>query len=86
MYQLVERTRVVLETQGTLDTLSIPDRVEALERVLIGRALRMHGGNKVAASKTLGITRQGLHKKLKRYKISVERVIEVEQGARDGRE
>ncbi len=47
--------------------LAIPVRVEALERELIGRALEDTGGNKVRASALLGITRQGLYKKLRRY-------------------
>ncbi len=47
--------------------LAIPARVEALERVLIGRALGDTGGNKARAAALLGITRQGLYKKLRRY-------------------
>jgi Nif-specific regulatory protein len=32
-------------------------------------ALREHGNNKTAAAKTLGITREGLHKKLKQLGV-----------------
>ena len=51
------------------DELSIPASVEALEVDLIKTALERAGGNKVAASRLLGITRQGLHKKMKRYAL-----------------
>lgn len=50
-------------------TLLMPSRVRDLEVELISRALRESRGNKVLASKLLGITRQGLHKKMKRYEI-----------------
>jgi transcriptional regulator with PAS, ATPase and Fis domain len=47
--------------------MNLPERVQALEIDLIREALRLSGGNKVRASALLGITRQGLHKKLRRY-------------------
>lgn len=50
--------------------LSLPERVEEIEIACIKDALHKTGGNKLRASKLLGITRQGLDKKLKRYKIS----------------
>lgn len=50
--------------------LSLPERVEEIEIASIKDALQKTGGNKLRASKLLGITRQGLDKKLKRYKIS----------------
>ncbi len=49
--------------------LAIPIRVEALERELIERAMVDTGGNKMQASALLGITRQGLYKKLRRYNL-----------------
>ncbi|MCK5480958.1 MAG: sigma-54-dependent Fis family transcriptional regulator, partial [Gammaproteobacteria bacterium] len=49
--------------------LSIPDQVKGLEIRLIDRALEESGGNRVKAAEALGITRQGLHKKMKRYQI-----------------
>ncbi len=52
-------------------SLQIPDRVRQLEVDLIHRALKESRGNKVTASKLLGITRQGLHKKIKRYNIEL---------------
>ncbi len=52
-----------------LDENSLPDQVKALEIRLIKRALQETNGNKLKAATLLGITRQGLHKKLKRYNI-----------------
>jgi DNA-binding protein Fis len=40
------------------------DRVE--KRILV-QTLALHGNNKTAAAKALGITREGLHKKLKGF-------------------
>lgn len=51
------------------DSLSIPDQVKALEVELIEKALADSGGNRVKAAEALEITRQGLHKKMKRYGI-----------------
>ena len=48
-------------------SLSLPERVRDLEMTLIQQALEKARGNKVRASRMLGITRQGLHKKLARY-------------------
>lgn len=49
---------------------SIPDQVQALETTLIRKALEATRGNKLRAAALLGITRQGLHKKLKRYQLT----------------
>src|SRR4029077_4304875 len=48
---------------------SLPDAVEQLERRLIEEALRNSGGNKQKAAQVLGLSRQGLIKKLKRLGI-----------------
>jgi transcriptional regulator with GAF, ATPase, and Fis domain len=53
----------------TPDSLSIPEQVKSLEVELIERALEESNGNRVKAAEALGITRQGLHKKMKRYQI-----------------
>ncbi|NIR31570.1 MAG: GAF domain-containing protein [Gammaproteobacteria bacterium] len=53
-------------TSTPSDDLSLPVRVNALEAHLIKRALRQSRGNKVKAAELLGITRQGLHKKIRR--------------------
>ena len=49
---------------------SLPDAVEQLERRLIEEALRNSGGNKQKAAHVLGLSRQGLIKKLKRLRVS----------------
>ena len=49
---------------------SLPAAVEALERRMIEEALRESGGNKQKAAQALGLSRQGLIKKLKRLGIS----------------
>jgi Nif-specific regulatory protein len=49
---------------------SLPDAVEQLERRLIEEALRNSGGNKQKAAQVLGLSRQGLIKKLKRLRVS----------------
>ncbi len=49
-------------TKGTLKEM-----MDQLERWLLIEALREHGNNKTAAAKTLGITREGLHKKLRGF-------------------
>ena len=48
-----------LPKKGTLKEM-----VDQVERWLISEALRDHGGNKTRTAATLGITREGLHKKL----------------------
>jgi Bacterial regulatory protein, Fis family len=49
---------------------SLPDAEEQLERRLIEEALRNSGGNKQKAAQVLGLSRQGLIKKLKRHSIN----------------
>ncbi len=50
-------------------SLSLKERVEELEIYMIKEALEKSGGNKQKASEILGITRQGLIKKIKRYEL-----------------
>ena len=50
--------------------LLLPDKIRELEIACIKNALLKTKGNKFQASKMLGITRQGLDKKIKRYKIN----------------
>lgn len=52
----------VKPSKGTLKEM-----MEQVEMSLLADALRDHDGNKSATAKTLGITREGLHKKLKSY-------------------
>ena len=54
---MIERVR---PTKGTLKEM-----MDQVERWLLIEALREHQNNKTAAAKNLGITREGLHKKLR---------------------
>ena len=56
---MIERVR---PTKGTLKEM-----MDQVERWLLIEALREHGNNKTAAAKSLGITREGLHKKLRAF-------------------
>ena len=56
---MVERVR---PTKGTLKEM-----MDQLERWLLIEALREHQNNKTACAKALGITREGLHKKLRGF-------------------
>jgi Nif-specific regulatory protein len=44
---------------------SLKEMMDQVERHVVAEALRAHGNNKTSAAKALGITREGLHKKLK---------------------
>jgi Nif-specific regulatory protein len=46
---------------------TLKDMMEEIERWLLAEALREHGGNKTKTAEALGITREGLHKKLTKY-------------------
>ncbi len=48
---------------------SLKEMVEQVEKYFILETLREHGNNKTSSAKTLGITREGLHKKLKQLGI-----------------
>ncbi len=56
---LIDRVK---PTKGTLKEM-----MDQLERWLLIEALREHDNNKTAAARTLGITREGLHKKLRGF-------------------
>ena len=58
---LVER---IAPPKGTLKEM-----MEHVERWLLTRALKEHGNNKTQTAATLGITREGLHKKLNKFKM-----------------
>jgi serine/threonine-protein kinase PknK len=59
--------------------LDLRNAVEDVERAMVLQALTSHGGNQTHAAKTLGLSRFGLQKKLKRLGISARDV-----GAEDG--
>jgi two-component system response regulator AtoC len=66
LYPNVQRTKQTQnhfpDTEETLD-----EQVKALEIRLIHRALEKSQGNRTKAAKQLGISRQGLIKKIERY-------------------
>jgi DNA-binding NtrC family response regulator len=49
---------------------TLPEKVAALERAEIAAALAAHGGNRSRAAEALGLSRQGLLKKMDRYGIA----------------
>jgi Nif-specific regulatory protein len=57
------------QAEGIVDRIApakgpLKDMMEEVERFLLIQALRDHNGNKTRTAETLGITREGLHKKL----------------------
>jgi Nif-specific regulatory protein len=61
---LVEPIRLSCRAGDTLR-----DNMNRIESWLIRRALEQHGGRRTAAARKLGITREGLYKKMKRLGI-----------------
>jgi transcriptional regulator with GAF, ATPase, and Fis domain len=66
----VELSCAVLEVPGE-SSASLSERVKQLEIECIRAALKESSGNKRQTSRLLGITRQGLDKKIKRYGIDI---------------
>ena len=56
-------------TNGALPTRSLKAAVEDIEKRWIMDAMHMCRHNQLRAAKMLGLSRQGLIKKMKRYKI-----------------
>ncbi len=62
----------VRQVEGMLDKVrpskgTLKEMMDQVERWLLIESLREHKGNKTASAKTLGITREGLHKKLRQF-------------------
>jgi Nif-specific regulatory protein len=60
--------------EGTITKIApqkgtLREMMDQVERWLITEALRDHGGNKTKTAVTLGITREGLHKKLAKFGV-----------------
>lgn len=64
----VRRVESIVEKAGAQKG-TLKQMVEQVEKFFLLEALRDHDGNKTSAAKTLGITREGLHKKLRQLKI-----------------
>jgi transcriptional regulator with PAS, ATPase and Fis domain len=60
------------DAPGGGETLDLARHTEALERRLIRLALAKTGGNQTQAAKLLGVSRNGLAKRLKRLGIEIE--------------
>jgi Nif-specific regulatory protein len=62
----------IRQIEGVVDKVrpnkgTLKEMMDQLERWLLIEALREHDNNKTAAAKSLGITREGLHKKLRAF-------------------
>ena len=62
----------IRQIEGVVDKVrpnkgTLKEMMDQLERWLLIEALREHDNNKTAAAKSLGITREGLHKKLRGF-------------------
>jgi transcriptional regulator with GAF, ATPase, and Fis domain len=62
------------KVEGTVNRIApkkgtLREMMDQVERWLITEALRDHGGNKTRTAATLGITREGLHKKLAKFGV-----------------
>jgi len=62
--------KISLHKNQRVSTGGLPELVEEAEKEAILEALSAANGNKMRAAKLLGISRAGLYKKLKRYKIN----------------
>ena len=70
--ELLTAVPISIRKERKVGSLSIPDQVKSLEIELIEKALEESNGNRVKAAEALKITRQGLHKKMKRYQIDMD--------------
>ncbi len=68
---LPEDIRSAIERTPILTTHSLKEKVAELEKRLISEALRVCHQNQLQAAKALGLSRQGLIKKMKRYGIRI---------------
>ncbi|PIE05444.1 MAG: hypothetical protein CSA75_04715 [Sorangium cellulosum] len=68
---LSERIRCVegIVSKAGMVKGTLREMMDQVEKYLLVEALREHNNNKTNAAKTLGITREGLHKKLRSLKI-----------------
>jgi DNA-binding NtrC family response regulator len=64
-----DATSTTAVTGTTAATGTLREMLEEVERQMVQDALRQHGNNKTTTAKALGITREGLHKKLRQLKI-----------------
>jgi DNA-binding NtrC family response regulator len=67
----VEETRTVAKEISDWPDEELPFAVARLEEMLIRRALARSAGNRAEAARMLGIHRQLLYKKMRRYTLDV---------------
>jgi Nif-specific regulatory protein len=70
--ELAHLSPQIRKVEGTLARIApkkgtLKQMMEQVERWLLAEALREHDGNKTRTAQTLGITREGLHKKLSKF-------------------
>jgi transcriptional regulator with PAS, ATPase and Fis domain len=58
-----------VEEEVPIDTGSLPAAVEALERKMIGAAIRKYGGNKTRAAEELKVSRRNLIRLVQKYQL-----------------
>ncbi|HEY5921898.1 MAG TPA: sigma 54-interacting transcriptional regulator [Kofleriaceae bacterium] len=58
-----------VDEEPAYDTGSLPAAVEALERKMIGAAIRRHGGNKTRAAEELKVSRRNLIRLVQKYQL-----------------
>jgi Nif-specific regulatory protein len=64
-------TRIVEPVETVMrDGESLRETLQRIEAWLLRRALEAHGGHRTRTARRLGITREGLHKKMKRFGIA----------------
>jgi transcriptional regulator with PAS, ATPase and Fis domain len=62
----IRKMQALVERSGAAKG-HLRDMMDSVEKYLLAEALREHGQNKTSAAKALGITREGLHKKLRQF-------------------
>jgi transcriptional regulator with GAF, ATPase, and Fis domain len=65
----------IRQVDGVMDRIApkkgtLKEMMDQVEKYVLIESLREHGNNKTAAARTLGITREGLHKKLRGFGIT----------------
>jgi len=70
-----------LVTRAGVPRGTLKEMVEAFEKYILREALRDHNNNKTSAARTLGITREGLHKKLRQLGIDLKFSMRLSMGA-----
>lgn len=71
-HHLSTRIRIHREKSGTQNSLTtLRDIAAEVERGVVAEALARYGGNRTRAARSLGLSRQGLTKKMRRLGVSI---------------